>query len=458
MGFKLILRKILIMKHLFTSLLVLGLLSNRSTAQTTPFTCSNFAYQVVSTGAGVPSVLYQYNINTGQRTTIATITGRVVNAIGYNLIDNMIWGFDLQNGVVVRIDANGIATAFTLPNLPAGGNYIAGDITPNGYLLLVDQANNTYYVVDVNASRASTYLRLVDPTAGYIVDNSPYGNVLTNTTQIADYTYNSSLGLFLGLASTGRIARLNITTNSLTFDATPVSNLPTGVNYGASYSDANSDNLYTFNNSTGAFYRISLASNSAVQTGTSIASSSNDGASCATAALPIKLSHFSGAIHQGVSELKWETSKEHMSSHFEIFRSMDGYTFENIGIVPAATNSTALKSYQFTDRNPHQGVNLYKLKFVDLDGTSSYSHVITLARHDAKDVSLFPMPVQDKLYMTGLNWDDIQEVRVYDITNNLVFMTIQQVDHIDFSTLPKGFYLLQTLTNNSVRKVYKIVK
>lgn len=446
------------MKHLFTLSLALGIFCNSLKAQNTPFTCANFAYQVVSTGSGIPSVLYRYNINTGQRTTIATITGRVVNAIGYNLVDNMIWGFDLQNSEVVRIDANGIATAFTIPNLPPAGNYISGDITPNGYLLLVDQVSSTYYVVDINASRALTYLKLVDPTLGYIIDNSPYGNVLSNTTQIADYTYNASLGLFLGVASTGRIARLNINTNTFTFDATPVVNLPTGVNYGATYSDANPDNLYTFNNSTGVFYQISLAGNTAIQTSTSIASSSNDGASCATAVLPVRLSHFSGSIQQGVNELRWETAKEQLSSHFEILRSTDGHTFQSIGKVAAAGNSSELKSYGFSDRQPNSGANFYKLMSVDLDGTTAYSQVVMLNRGSEEALKIFPVPVQDKLHISGLNWESIKELRVLDITNNVVFKTSQKVETIDFSKLASGFYFIQVLKSNAVTEVYKVVK
>ncbi|GEM_PF-2428605 len=446
------------MKHLFTLSLALGIFCNSANAQNTPFTCSNFAYQVVSTGAGIPSVLYRYNINTGQRTTIATITGRVVNAIGYNLVDNMIWGFDLQNSELVRIDANGIATAFTIPNLPPSGNYISGDVTPNGYLLLVDQASSIYYVVDVNASRASTYLRLVDPTLGYIIDNAPYGNALSNTTQIADYTYNAALGLFLGLTSTGRIARLNINTNTLSFDPTPVTNLPTGVNYGATYSDANSDNLYTFNNSTGAFYQISLATNTATQTSTSIASSSNDGASCATAVLPVRLIHFSGSVQQGINELRWETAKEQLSSHFEILSSNDGHAFQSIGKVAAAGNSSELKSYQFADMHPNSGTNFYKLMAVDIDGTRDYSQVIMLNRNSDETVKIFPVPIQDKLHISGLNWESTKELRIVDITNNVVFKTSRKVETIDFSKFASGFYFIQVIKSDAATEVYKVVK
>lgn len=446
------------MKRYLTILFSLGVFSKTTTAQTTPFTCTNFAYQVVSTGAGVPSVLYRYNINTGQRSTIATITGRVVNAIGYNLIDNMIWGYDLQNGVVVRIDANGLATAFTIPNLPTSGNYIAGDATPDGYLLLVDQASNTYYVVDINASRTSTYLKLVDPTAGYIIDTAPYGNTLSNTTQIADYTYNASLGLFLGLSSSGRIARLNINTNTITLDAVPVANLPTGVNFGASYSDANPDNLYTFNNSTGVFYRISLAGNTAIETGTSVSSSSNDGASCATAVLPVRLSHFSGLIRQGISELSWETSKEQLSSHFEIMKSKDGKMFETIGFVPASGNSIELKRYSFADQYPFNGNNLYKIKCVDLNGTISYSHIISLTKKGSSHLNLYPMPVQDLLHIKDLDWNEVKELSIIDVTNKVVFKTTQKTEHIDFSALPKGFYILQLSLSNSTTHCYKVVK
>jgi hypothetical protein len=89
--------------------------------------------------------------------------------------------------------------------------------------------------------------------------------------------------------------------------------------------------------------------------------------------LPVSLLDFNGAVRAKAVELNWKTAQESNSLHFEVLKSTDGITFNSIGKVNAAGNSTGLQSYQFMDNTPAVGANYYKLKQVDIDGRFEYS-------------------------------------------------------------------------------------
>jgi len=69
-----------------------------------------------------------------------------------------------------------------------------------------------------------------------------------------------------------------------------------------------------------------------------------------TSLLPVTLASFqANCWGKGHSEIKWSTSLEFNSSHFEVYRSYDGDIFEWVGKEHAAGMSNELKSYQIVD-------------------------------------------------------------------------------------------------------------
>jgi hypothetical protein len=112
--------------------------------------------------------------------------------------------------------------------------------------------------------------------------------------------------------------------------------------------------------------------------------------------LPIQLSSFTGETDNAVNYLKWTTQSEQNSSHFEIERSVDAINFEMIGRVNAMGVSNQLKQYSFNDVNPIRGMNYYRLKMVDIDGTNANSNTIALEiKGKETTFVLFPNPTSD---------------------------------------------------------------
>nr|MBZ1363260.1 hypothetical protein [Dyadobacter fermentans] len=125
-----------------------------------PFACSNLAYQVSGPNTS-NSTLYSYNVSTGVRTLMGDLPARV-NSIGYNTLDNYIWGINVLTNQVVKIGSNAALTTYSIPNLPAptvSAYYNVGEVFGDGYLFIYSRLATRYYVVDINPARAATYLQ-----------------------------------------------------------------------------------------------------------------------------------------------------------------------------------------------------------------------------------------------------------------------------------------------------------
>lgn len=92
--------------------------------------------------------------------------------------------------------------------------------------------------------------------------------------------------------------------------------------------------------------------------------------------IPVELVSFSGNAVQGGVMLKWTTATEQNNLGFEIQRRTQDSEFYPIGFVQGNGTTTTPSNYSFTDNTAISGLNFYRLKQVDFDGSSSYSNEI----------------------------------------------------------------------------------
>ncbi len=76
--------------------------------------------------------------------------------------------------------------------------------------------------------------------------------------------------------------------------------------------------------------------------------------------------------------LTWSTAFEEDNSIFIVEKSEDGANFSNIGTVEAAGNSDDIKDYNYLDIMANAKQTFYRLKQVDVDGSSSYSEMVAV--------------------------------------------------------------------------------
>jgi len=159
------------------------------------------------------------------------------------------------------------------------------------------------------------------------------------------------------------------------------------------------------------------------------------------AGLPVELLSFDGYPQDGSIELSWRTASE-VGTDLFVIQSLNQSEWEPIGTIFSKGNSLEKQDYNFIDKKPKVGFNLYRLEVVDFDGHKEYSPVISVAYNVKKDWKLFPNPVEDLLYL------DPGQIGsgYFQIFNGSGFLLAQlpieefQVQQLDVSNYPSGIY------------------
>ncbi len=181
-------------------------------------------------------------------------------------------------------------------------------------------------------------------------------------------------------------------------------------------------------------------------------------------ALPITLSGFFAKLNQDKNvEITWQTATERNNAYFEVQHSPDGKTFESIKTVAGHGNSDAVYDYTALDTTPNVGVNYYRLKQFNKDGTFEYSNNITVYLRKSKQhtLTVSPNPFNDVLSVSFPSGDHTL-VQVYDLLGKIVYtetLTTESTNtNLDLSFLAAGIYLVQTTSNgeSTTQQVEKV--
>lgn len=93
-------------------------------------------------------------------------------------------------------------------------------------------------------------------------------------------------------------------------------------------------------------------------------------------AVPVEMTSFTASSVKNKNILLWQTATEKNNSGFEVQRSANKVNFEKIGFVSGNGTTAEKHNYTFTDAAPLSGVNYYRLKQVDYDGTATYTDAV----------------------------------------------------------------------------------
>jgi hypothetical protein len=93
--------------------------------------------------------------------------------------------------------------------------------------------------------------------------------------------------------------------------------------------------------------------------------------------VPVELTSFAANVNNlGQVVLNWETASELNNLGFEIERRTETSEFRTVGFVEGNGTTTQQNSYSYIDKAAEQGINYYRLKQVDFNGTYDYSDVV----------------------------------------------------------------------------------
>ncbi|WP_031529607.1 T9SS type A sorting domain-containing protein [Dyadobacter crusticola] len=179
----------------------------------------------------------------------------------------------------------------------------------------------------------------------------------------------------------------------------------------------------------------------------------------AEGSLPVTLASFHVKAAEQSAILNWVTSAEVNSSHFEIERSADGKQWAQIGLQAATTsaNTDHHSNYQFVDQHPLTGVNLYRLKMVDLDASYTYSQIKELRFDQHATAFIYPNPASDRINFNGITQNTLKEATLVDLSGRPLTKTKNISAGLEVGNLPQGRYVVNLTFNNGTAKSLHVV-
>ncbi|TLV03640.1 T9SS type A sorting domain-containing protein [Dyadobacter luticola] len=179
------------------------------------------------------------------------------------------------------------------------------------------------------------------------------------------------------------------------------------------------------------------------------------------ASLPVKLVSFAAAKEGSTTLLNWATSEEVNSGQFNVERSENATSWVTVGSLAAMGESRTIQRYSFTDAKPSSGLNYYRLKMIDLDGTFAYSKIEAVNFGAGAEASLYPNPVgqSEFLIVNITDWTNVASVKVIDVNGKTVFENGGDVSgKISTRNLRPGMYFVQIFRRNGMSSTYKFAK
>jgi hypothetical protein len=170
--------------------------------------------------------------------------------------------------------------------------------------------------------------------------------------------------------------------------------------------------------------------------------------------LPVELTSLVARTDGSSAIISWETSSENGNAGFDVEREVNGM-FSSVAFVPGAGTTSQTQSYAFRVDGLKPGVHRFRLRQVDIEGTSKYSEIVE---------SVVEVPgsfVLDQPYPNPFaNSADVEfavaeegrvSLRLYDVLGREVQVVHEGVAgadqvlqaRIDGTTLAPGIYLLR---------------
>lgn len=176
--------------------------------------------------------------------------------------------------------------------------------------------------------------------------------------------------------------------------------------------------------------------------------------------LPAELADFSAKEQSDKTVLtQWQTLQEVNVSDFELEHAGENANFVSLKKI-SATNTQSVQNYRFTHKNPKSGLNYYRLKINDQDGSFSYSDIKSVRIKGTEiAMNVYPNPLAEngELFFKT-EYATPFSVEIYDAGGKAVFVE-RQVEGTQ-SVLPKltgGLYFYRIVGEDKLLKSGQLV-
>jgi len=167
-----------------------------------------------------------------------------------------------------------------------------------------------------------------------------------------------------------------------------------------------------------------------------------------TAVLPIELQDFRAKIQEDGILLQWQTLLEENNDYIAVEKSNDGISFMEIGRVKGKGTRFQTVPYTFLDPVPVIGLNYYRLKQVDFDGSTTHHRIISKNwEPEQQKLLIYPTAADSELNLSwSLPLTQATDIQVLNYSGQV----IQRL------SLPSGISAWKFQTTNLDRGYYML--
>ncbi len=167
-----------------------------------------------------------------------------------------------------------------------------------------------------------------------------------------------------------------------------------------------------------------------------------------TGTTPVTLLSFTGTLRNEQVLLNWQTTAEYNNHYFDVEKSSDGLHFISIGKVNGHGTTVLPSSYSLIDGAPFSGLNYYRLKQVDFNGSYTYSNVVTVRVTNTLPVTVYYNNQNNSIQLSFSSRQPKTHMNLYADNGQLIqSLTSENFSNytIPLTVLARGIYLLQVV-------------
>jgi SdrD B-like domain/Secretion system C-terminal sorting domain len=183
-----------------------------------------------------------------------------------------------------------------------------------------------------------------------------------------------------------------------------------------------------------------------------------------TLVLPIKIISFTAVPQGNQIQLEWKVAEQINVADYEVQSSTDGRTFKTIVSIVASGNLS--EGYSTIHSNPVTGLNYYRIKSIDKDGSFSYTEIRKVTFGNFGDVVIYPNPVSAgvvNITLTGSMIGKAALISIISMEGKLLtqqkLVKTKQTETINVSELANGNYIIKIVAASEVlNKTIEVLK
>lgn len=236
---------------------------------------------IIQTPSSVP-ISYGVELATGSYVILSSDMNRIkaYNGVGFNYHDNYVYGWDYESGSLGKTGDDYIITPLVInkdADASAAGNFYVGDTAIDENAWYGYRKNKGLFIIPLNDPNNYSMTLIT-------------GSKANATYNITDFAFHPSDGYIYAVTNgaTGSLLKIDPANGAATNLGVVVTSTGVNFTFGAQFFDPNGS-LYLSNNKDGKIYKLNVndATPSADIFAYGPSSSSNDGARCALAEVPV---------------------------------------------------------------------------------------------------------------------------------------------------------------------------